>query len=79
MRRIELDLSAPADPAVFQALPGARDVTVEDNRAFLAYDGRMEDLLRAVMERYELLDIRTQEADLEEIFLTYYRNEGDEA
>jgi ABC-2 type transport system ATP-binding protein len=75
IRRIELDLNAPADAAVFQALPGARDVTIEENRVFLAYDGRMEDLLHAVMDRYELLDIRTQEADLEEIFLTYYRKE----
>ena len=39
----------------------------------------MEDLLRTVMDKYELLDIRTQEADLEEIFLTYYQNEGAEA
>jgi hypothetical protein len=27
------------------------------------------------MDRYDLLDIRTQEADLEEIFLQYYRDE----
>jgi len=79
IRRIELDLSAPAEAAVLGAVPGVRDVTVEGNRAFLSYDGRMEDLLRAVMDRYELLDIRTQEADLEEIFLTYYRTEGAEA
>ncbi len=79
IRRIELDLSAPADPAVLQAVPGARDVTVAGNQALLSYDGRMEDLLHAVMDRYELLDIRTQEADLEEIFLTYYRKEGAEA
>jgi hypothetical protein len=35
----------------------------------------MEVLLRAVMDRYDLVDIHTQEADLEEIFLTYYRDE----
>jgi hypothetical protein len=40
-----------------------------------SYDGKMEVLLRAVMDRYDLLDIRTQEADLEEIFLQYYRDE----
>ena len=35
----------------------------------------METLLKVVTERYRLLDITTQEADLEEIFLTYYRDE----
>jgi hypothetical protein len=32
-------------------------------------------LLKVATERYSLIDITTQEADLEEIFLTYYRDE----
>jgi hypothetical protein len=28
-----------------------------------------------VTERYDVVDISTQEADLEEIFLTYYRDD----
>ncbi len=75
IRRIELDFSTSVEAAVFEALPGVRDVSVGDNRVILSYDGKMEILLRAVMERYDLLDIHTQEADLEEIFLTYYRDE----
>ena len=75
IRRIELDFSTPVDAAVFERISGVRDVTVEDNRAFLSFDGKMEDMLRCVMDRYDLLDIRIQEADLEEIFLTYYREE----
>ena len=35
----------------------------------------MESLLGAAAGRYTLVDINTQEADLEEIFLTYYRDE----
>ena len=35
----------------------------------------METLLKAVSGRYTLIDITTQEADLEEIFLTYYEDE----
>jgi ABC-2 type transport system ATP-binding protein len=73
IRRIELDFDVPVDTEVFEAIAGVRDVTVEDHRAVLSYDGKMEDMLRTVMDRYELLDIRTQEADLEEIFLAYYR------
>jgi ABC-2 type transport system ATP-binding protein len=50
-------------------------VTVEDHRAVLTYDGKMEALLKTVADRYDVVDIHTQEADLEEIFLTYYRDE----
>ncbi len=75
IRRIELDFSTPVEAAVFEAVPGIRDVSVEDYRVMLSYDGKIEVLLRAVMDRYDLLDIHTQEADLEEIFLTYYRDE----
>ena len=60
---------------MFEAIPGVRDVVVEDHHVILSYDGKMEDMLRVVMDKYELLDIQTQEADLEEIFLNYYREE----
>jgi len=60
---------------VFEAIPGVSEVSVENHRVVLSYDGKIEVLLRAVMDRYDLLDIHTQEADLEEIFLTYYRDE----
>ena len=43
--------------------------------AVLSYDGKMEVLLKTVADRYDVVDITTQEADLEEIFLTYYRDE----
>ena len=75
IRRIELNFSTPIEAAVFEAVSGVRDVSVEDNRVILSYDGKMEVLLRVAMDRYDLLDIHTQEADLEEIFLTYYRDE----
>ncbi|MFC1865638.1 ABC transporter ATP-binding protein [Chloroflexota bacterium] len=79
IRRIELDFSTVVEASVFEAIIGARDVSVGDHRVILSYDGKMEALLRAVMESYELLDIHTQEADLEEIFLTYYRDEAETA
>ena len=75
IRRIELDFDTPVEVAVFEAIAGVRDVVAENRHIVLSYDGKMEDMLRVVMDRYELLDIHTQEADLEEIFLTYYREE----
>jgi len=75
IRRVDLYFDAPVDGSVFQALPGVSDVTVENHHVSLSFDGRMESLLRVATDRHTLVDITTQEADLEEIFLTYYRDE----
>lgn len=75
IRRIELDFDTPVEATVFEAVLGVSDVSVKDYQVVLSYDGKMEVLLRAVMDRYDLVDIHTQEADLEEIFLTYYRDD----
>ncbi|UCE97995.1 MAG: ABC transporter ATP-binding protein [Dehalococcoidia bacterium] len=74
MRRIELDFDTPVEAAFFKSIPGVLDISINNHQAILSYDGKMEILLRAVMDQYDLLDIHTQEADLEEIFLTYYRD-----
>ncbi len=75
MRKVDLELGSAADPAHFEAVPGMRDVLVEDTRVQLSYEGAMEALLKAVAEHYELIDISTQDADLEEVFLTYYHDD----
>ena len=72
IRTVNLIFDTEVDGGVFEPLPGVRDVTVENHHVTLSFDGRMETLLNAVSERYSLLDITTHEADLEEIFLTYY-------
>ena len=74
MRRVELEFDAPVDASVFAAIAGVHDVTVENHRATFSFDGKMATLLKAVADRYDVLDITTEEADLEEIFLTYYRD-----
>lgn len=73
MRRVELELGTTVDAAVFDGVPGVRDVVVENHHVHLSYDGKMEALLKRLAERYDVVDISTEEADLEEIFLTYYR------
>ena len=35
----------------------------------------MDELIAVATREYRLVDITTEEADLEEIFLTYYREE----
>ena len=74
LRKVEFELGSPARAADFEAVPGARDVMVTDHRVQLSFEGTMDTLLKAVAARYELVDIITQEADLEEIFLAYYQD-----
>lgn len=75
IRRVDLTFDGPVDAAVFESVEGTRDVVVENHHVTMSFDGRMESLLVATADRYTLVDINTQEADLEEIFLTYYRDE----
>lgn len=76
MRHVELEFTSPVEASVFESVPGARDVTVQDHRVTLSFEGKMHTLLTTVADRYEVVDILTEEADLEEIFLTYYRDEN---
>jgi ABC-2 type transport system ATP-binding protein len=75
IRRVELRFDSTVDGSVFEAFPGVRDVVVHNHHVILSFDGQMEALLHLATSRYTLEDITTQEADLEEIFLTYYREE----
>jgi ABC-2 type transport system ATP-binding protein len=50
-------------------------VESQNHHVVLSFDGQMETLVKVATDRYTLIDITTQEADLEEIFLTYYRDE----
>ena len=72
IRTVNLYFDETVDGAVFESLPGVRSVKVENHHVTLSFDGQMETLLKVAVERYSLLDISTHEADLEEIFLTYY-------
>jgi len=75
IRRVDLYFDAPVDESAFVGLPGVRDVQGENHHVILSFDGQMETLLNVATDQNTLVDIHTQEADLEEIFLTYYRDE----
>ena len=75
IRRVEFEFSTPVSAAVFEALPGVRSISVDDHRVVLSYDGRMDALLKVATDRHDVVDITSQPADLEDIFLNYYRDE----
>ena len=76
IRTVNLFFGETVDGAELEGLPGVREVKVENHHVTLSFDGQMETLLKVVTQRYRLLDITTHEANLEEIFLTYYEEAG---
>lgn len=72
IRTVNLFFDETVDGTVFEPLPGVRSVRVENHHVILSFDGQMETLLKVAIGQYGLLDITTHEANLEEIFLTYY-------
>jgi ABC-2 type transport system ATP-binding protein len=75
IRTVNIFFDGPVDASAFEGLPGVREVTSQNDHVTLSFDGQMETLLKVVTERFHVMDITTHEADLEEIFLTYYRDE----
>ncbi len=75
LRRVELEFAEPAAAAEFETIPGVRDLVVRNHHVAMSYEGSMGTLLAAATRHHTLVDIATQEADLEEIFLTYYHDE----
>jgi len=75
MRQVEREPAHQADPAVFEAGEGVSDVKAQNNHVIKTFVGDMGALLKAVEGRYSIVDISTQSADLEEIFLTYYQDD----
>ena len=77
MREVEFVLDTQADASVFESVEGVRNVVVAGNHVEMSFGGDMGELLTTVTERYGVGDIKTTEADLEEIFLTYYHDDDD--
>ena len=75
IRQVSFEFGSPVAPSVFADVPGVRSVEVAHGRTVLSFDGTMAALLR-IAEQHDVIDITTEEADLEEIFLTYYRDEA---
>ncbi len=75
LRSIDVRFGRAVPAGAFEGLPGVKEATVRENFAHFMVEGTIDALVKAAAQ-FEVLDIVSEEADLEEIFLTYYR--GDE-
>ncbi|MGZ4170496.1 MAG: ABC transporter ATP-binding protein, partial [Solirubrobacteraceae bacterium] len=74
VQRLEIEFAAPVAPALFQTLPGVREVTAAGATLTVAFEGSADAVVKAAAE-HEVRSIRSRDDDLEEIFLGYYRAE----
>jgi ABC-2 type transport system ATP-binding protein len=74
VERLEIEFAGPAPDAVLRSVPGVRDVTIEGTRVVVSFEGTADPLVKA-LSAYDVRTIRSRDADLEEIFLRYYRDE----
>ena len=73
---IELRFARPVAPAVFASLVGVEHVSVEGDRITLKATAHLAELLRVIAD-HDPVDVVARHADLDELFLSYYRDGDD--
>jgi ABC-2 type transport system ATP-binding protein len=73
-QRIDLHVAGPADPTSFLSVPGVVEVNGGDGTLHLIVEGSADGVIKAAA-RLEVVRIVTHEADLEDVFLSYYQEE----
>jgi ABC-2 type transport system ATP-binding protein len=71
LRRLEIDFGEPVSAESFAGLAGIRDLSIDDGTLRCTVMGSLDGLVKAA-SRYEVLNLRSVETSLEEIFLAYY-------
>jgi beta-exotoxin I transport system ATP-binding protein len=77
-RTLELRFSTPVDATVFAAIEGVDVLETDGDRITLSLRGPLAPVLAAAAT-LDAVDIVARPADLDELFLTYYRGRADDA
>ncbi len=78
IRRIDLEFGSPVEASAFEGIDGVRSAEKRGNTVVVSFEGSVNALLRAALE-HDVVNLNSREADLEQIFLTYYTNGGPDA
>lgn len=78
LRQLEIHFGEPVSLDDFRGVAGVREMSVEGNELKCTVAGSVDELIKAAA-RFEVLNVSSQEPDLEDIFLDYYRESEDVA
>ena len=76
VQRLELEFAGTPPEAELRSVPGVVAVATEGSRVVVSFEGTADALIKAI-SRHEVRSIRSRDADLEEIFLRYYREDDE--
>jgi ABC-2 type transport system ATP-binding protein len=76
VRGLELEFSGDVSPSAFERIDGVREVSGSGRHLTVSYDGPIEPVLEAATQ-LGVVNLHSQDADLEQIFLAYYRDAAD--
>jgi ABC-2 type transport system ATP-binding protein len=76
IRRLDFEYAEPVPAGVFAGVEGVRAADVHGVFAEVSYEGSVNPVLQAAMT-HEVVNLHSRDADLEEIFLAYYRDTDD--
>jgi len=72
VRRLDIEFASPPRVDDFRGLAGVRDAELTGNTLRLAFEGSADSLIKAAAA-YEVIELRSREDDLEDIFLSYFQ------
>jgi ABC-2 type transport system ATP-binding protein len=78
LRTIDLHFAQPVPAEAFGNIANVRDLKVVDGHVHCVTTGSIDALIK-VAAQFELVNLVSHEADLEEIFMTYYKGEANHA
>ena len=74
-RRVTLELVDPTELADLEELPGVSELSVDGQRASFLMGGEVDRTVKTIAD-HRLVDLEVAHPTLEEVFLTYYEDEG---
>jgi len=78
LRRIEIQFDQPVSAASFEGLPGVQDVVIQDSRLVFTVQGSIDAIFKAAAN-HTVNNVVSHEPSLEEVFLTFYEGEANDA
>jgi ABC-2 type transport system ATP-binding protein len=74
VRKVKIHFDEVVSPVAFEGLAGVRDLTVDGPVVECTVDGKLDPLVKAAAQ-FTVIDLLSEEPDLEQTFLSYYYDE----